>query len=99
MRASRNAPGRPEPPSRDRPANTAAKPAAGPASAVTVRQRLGAGLQRDAEPCPCCGHDLVTMLCELIAERREAWQDGEFCGYGLGWEQRGEAERERRSAE
>jgi hypothetical protein len=35
------------------------------------------------------------MLRELIAERREAWQDGVFCGHGLGWEQRGEAERER----
>jgi hypothetical protein len=48
--------------------------------------------------CRCCGHDLVAALRRLVAERQEAWQDGLLEGFGEGWDQRGEAERERGAA-
>jgi hypothetical protein len=99
MRASRNAPGRPEPPSRDRPANTAAKPVAGLTSAVSVQQHHGDGLQQHGtETCSRCGHDLVSMLRQVLAERHQAWQAGVLEGYGTGWRDGLLAGVERRSA-
>jgi hypothetical protein len=46
-------------------------------------------------PCPCCGHDETEALRLVVAERREAWQEGVLEGFGLGWELAMEAAAER----
>jgi hypothetical protein len=58
----------------------------------------GCGVAVEAEAwncCAACGHDPVTALRQVLAERHEAWRAGILEGYGRGWDQRGEYEAER----
>jgi hypothetical protein len=49
--------------------------------------RQDGGNARVAAPlaCPSCGHDLVTMLQQVVGERHDAWRTGVLEGYGDGW--------------
>jgi hypothetical protein len=62
-----------------------------------------------ASGCPACGHDPITALRQVLAERQEAWRAGrrvrrdvieraEMRGFTAGWELRGQAERDRNAA-
>jgi hypothetical protein len=49
--------------------------------------------------CPACGQpDPLTALHLLLAERREAWIDGQMEAFANGWDQRGAYEAERGAA-
>lgn len=50
------------------------------------------------EACPACGHDGVSALHDLIAERRQAWLEGRLDGFGDGWDHGLEAGLERGAA-